>query len=166
MVANQQNLLTKYGDFKRRKLEICPNPSQKNLDIFITLYFLKMWQNFLDFSKKFPWQSCLGLFFIAKWRISATKISPVPGLTTPLMSADSGCALSNNDQIHQFCNTWKAPVTGKFSTLKPTDAQVWGQEPTWGTCHDFMVNEIMNNVSQQVMRGEKATQSKELIYSI
>jgi len=29
-----------------------------------------------------------------------------------------------------------------------------------------MVNEIMNNVSQQVMRGEKATQSKELIYSI
>jgi len=31
-----------------------------------------------------------------------------------------------------------------------------------------MVNEIMNNVSQQVMRGEKATQSKERvdIYSI
>jgi hypothetical protein len=33
-------------------------------------------------------------------------------------------------------------------------------------CRDFMVNEIMNNVSQQVMRGEKATQSKELIWSI
>jgi hypothetical protein len=31
------------------------------------------------------------------------------------------------------------------------------------SCRDFMVNEIMNNVSQQVMRGEKATQSKELI---
>jgi hypothetical protein len=29
----------------------------------------------------------------------------------------------------------------------------------------LMVNEIMNNVSQQVMRGKKATQSKGLIYS-
>jgi len=27
-----------------------------------------------------------------------------------------------------------------------------------------MVNEIMNNVSQQIMRGEKVTQSKEFIY--
>jgi hypothetical protein len=32
-------------------------------------------------------------------------------------------------------------------------------------CHDFMGNEIMNNVSQQVMKGEKVTQSKELISS-
>jgi hypothetical protein len=30
-------------------------------------------------------------------------------------------------------------------------------------CHDFMGNEIMNNVSQQVMKEEKITQSKELI---
>ncbi len=35
--------------------------------------------------------------------------------------------------------------------------------PTWGTCHDFMGNEIMNNVSQQVMKGENVIQSKELI---
>jgi hypothetical protein len=105
----------------------------------------------------------LGLSFIAKWRILATKISLVPALTTPIVSADPGCALSNNDQIHQFSNACKALVAGKFSSLKPTHAQVWGQAPTWGTCHDFMVNEIMNNVSQQVMRGEKATQSEELI---
>jgi hypothetical protein len=38
-----------------------------------------------------------------------------------------------------------------------------GLPPTWGMCHDFMGNEIMNNVSQQVMKGEKVTQSKELI---
>jgi hypothetical protein len=30
-------------------------------------------------------------------------------------------------------------------------------------CPDFMGNEIMNNVSQQVMKGEKVTQNKELI---
>jgi hypothetical protein len=29
--------------------------------------------------------------------------------------------------------------------------------------HDFMGNEIMNNVFQQVMKGGKVTQSKELI---
>jgi hypothetical protein len=38
-----------------------------------------------------------------------------------------------------------------------------GLPPTWGMCHDFMGNEIMNNVSQQVMKGEKVTQSKELV---
>ncbi len=30
-------------------------------------------------------------------------------------------------------------------------------------CHDSMGIEIMNNVSQQVMKGEKVTQSKELV---
>jgi hypothetical protein len=35
--------------------------------------------------------------------------------------------------------------------------------PTWGMCLDFMGNEIMKNVSQQVMKGEKVAQSKELI---
>ncbi len=53
----------------------------------------------------------------------------------------------------------------KFSSIRkfPTHAQVWGLPPTWGMCHDFMGNEIMNNVFQQVTKGEKATQSKELI---
>jgi hypothetical protein len=39
-VAEQWNLLAKYSNFKRRKLEICPNP-QKTLVISIT-YFLEM----------------------------------------------------------------------------------------------------------------------------
>jgi hypothetical protein len=50
-----------------------------------------------------------------------------------------------------------------YYRLKPTHAQVWEVPPTWGMCLDFMGNEIMNNVSQQVMKGEKITQSKELI---
>jgi hypothetical protein len=40
MLPNHENLLGKYDDFKRRKIEICPNP-QKNLGDFIT-FFLKM----------------------------------------------------------------------------------------------------------------------------
>ncbi len=44
-----------------------------------------------------------------------------------------------------------------FGSLGPTTDM--GQ----GMCHDFMGNEIMNNVSQQVMKGENVTQSKELI---
>ncbi len=51
----------------------------------------------------------------------------------------------------------------KFSSHKPTHAQVWGLPPTWGICRDLMGNEIMINVFQQVMKGEKVTQSKELI---
>jgi hypothetical protein len=35
--------------------------------------------------------------------------------------------------------------------------------PTWGMCHDFIGNEIMINVFQQVTKGEKVTQSKESI---
>ncbi len=102
-----------------------------------------MWQIFLEFFQKVPLTMLLGTLFVAKWRISATKISLVPALTTPFISPDSGCALSNNDQIHQSCNSWKARVTGKFSSLKPTHAQVWGQASTGDTCHDFMVNRTM-----------------------
>jgi hypothetical protein len=36
------------------------------------------------------------------------EISLFPALTTPIISADSGCAISNNDQIHQFCNALKS----------------------------------------------------------
>jgi hypothetical protein len=48
MLANHQNLEAKYGDFKRKKLKICPNPP-KNLADFVT-FFLKSG----DFFGKFP----------------------------------------------------------------------------------------------------------------
>jgi hypothetical protein len=51
----------------------------------------------------------------------------------------------------------------KFSSHKPTHAQIWGLPPTWGMCHDLLGNEIMINVFQQVTKGEKVTQSKESI---
>ncbi len=140
MLANHYNILTKYEDFKRRKLELYSNPPKKNkIWLFHNSLLPQNVPSFSDFLEKVPFIILLGTFyFIAKWRISATKKPLVPALTTPTISPDTGCALSNNDQIHQFCNACKAPITGKLSSLKPTHAPVWRQAPTWGTCHDFM----------------------------
>jgi hypothetical protein len=46
MLANQWNLLTKYGDFKRRKLEICPTPSKNIFGYLVSLFFLTNVTNF------------------------------------------------------------------------------------------------------------------------
>jgi len=58
--------------------------------------------NFLGFFQKVPLTMLLGKRRNGEFQ--ALKISLVPAPTTPIISADSGCALSNNDQIHQFCN--------------------------------------------------------------
>jgi hypothetical protein len=64
MLANHQNLVAKYGDFKRKKLKTCPNPP-KNLADFVT-FFLEIWRIFFENFQKLPLTVLLGTFFKRK----------------------------------------------------------------------------------------------------